>query len=196
MTFVVRKVRPALDEATIESVVQRWSKNPMLKPRLAKVVINIGVGESGERLQKAVQVLRELTGQEPSIRRAKRTVKGFGIRKGEPIAAVVTLRGQKAMEFLQKALEAVNWRVKASSFDDYGNVSFGIAEHISLPGVKYDPNIGVFGMDVAVKIERPGYRVMRRRRARSKVPRRHRVNKLDAMVYFIKELGAQVVTYG
>ncbi len=180
-------------EDEIEAVVEKWNKNPMLKPRIAKVVINIGVGESGERLQKAKQVLKELTGQEPSIRRAKRTIKEFGIRKREPIAVVVTLRGEKALSFLNRALEAVGRRVKASSFDDFGNFSFGISEHIILPGVKYDPNVGVFGMDISVKLERPGYRVMRRRVKRSKIPRRHRVSKIEAIAFFIKELGVRVM---
>jgi len=165
----------------------------MLKPRIAKVTVNIGVGESGERLQKAIAVLKELTGQEPSVRRARKTIREFKIRKGEPIAAVVTLRGERARNFLEKALEAIGRTIKASSFDDYGNVSFGIREHIMLPGVKYDPNIGIFGMDIAVTLERPGYRVMRRRRRRSRVPRRHRVSKLEAITYFIKELNVRVV---
>ncbi|RLG78002.1 MAG: 50S ribosomal protein L5 [Thermoprotei archaeon] len=177
----------------MNEVLKKWSSNPMLKPRIAKVTVNIGVGESGERLQKAAKVLKDLTGQEPSIRYARRTIKEFGIRKGEPIAVVVTLRGERARSFLEKALEAIGRRIKASSFDDYGNVSFGIREHIMLPGVKYDPNIGVFGMDVAVTLERPGFRVMRRRRRKSRIPRRHRVSKLEAITYFIKELNVRVV---
>ena len=183
----------AISEDVMNAVLRRWESNPMLKPRLAKVVVNIGVGSSGERLQKAARVLKELTGQEPSFRKAKRTIKEFGIRKGEPIAVVVTLRGQRARSFLDRALEAIGRRIKASSFDDYGNVSFGIAEHIMIPGVKYDPEIGIFGMDVAVSLERPGYRVMRRRIKRSTIPRRHRVSKIEAIVYFIKELNVRVI---
>lgn len=186
-------VKLAIDESIINEVLKKWSSNPMLKPRITKVTVNIGVGESGERLQRAIKVLRDLTGQEPSIRYARRTIKEFGIRKGEPIAVVVTLRGERARSFLEKALEAIGHRIKASSFDDYGNVTFGIREHIMLPGVKYDPNIGVFGMDVAVTLERPGFRVMRRHRKRSRIPRRHRVSKLEAIAFFIKELNVRVV---
>ncbi len=187
------KGKEVISEEEINEILKKWESNPMLKPRLAKVTINIGVGSSGERLQKAIKVLRELTGQEPSIRKAKKTIKEFGIRKGEPIAAVVTLRGKKALEFLNKALEAIGRRIKASSFDEFGNVSFGITEHIMIPGVKYDPEIGIFGMDVAVTLERPGYRVMRRRVKRSRIPRRHRVTKKEAIVYFIKELNVKVI---
>lgn len=180
-------------EADMESVVKRWLSNPMLMPRIGKVTVNISTGESGERLQKAARVLEELTGQKPSFRKAKRTIKEFGVRKGEPIAVVVTLRGAKALNFLLKALEAIGKRIKASSFDDFGNVSFGLQEHIMIPGVKYDPNVGVFGMDIAVSLERPGFRVMRRRVKRSVIPRRHRVSRLEAIAFFIKELGVKVV---
>ncbi|PUA33409.1 MAG: 50S ribosomal protein L5 [Zestosphaera tikiterensis] len=182
-----------ITDAVVDEVLKRWSSNPMLKPRLAKVTVNIGVGESGERLKKAAKVLQMLTGQEPSERKAKKTIKEFGVRKGEPIAVAVTLRGSKALEFLNKVLDALGRRVKASSFDGFGNVTIGIKEHIMLPGVKYDPELGIFGMDVCVTLERPGYRVMRRRVKKSRIPRRHRVSKVEAMVFFIKELNTRVV---
>ncbi len=168
---------------TIRAIRERWEQNPMLKPRIVKVTVNISVGESGERLEKAARVLEQLTGQKPSYRKAKKTIRDFGIRKGEPIAVMVTLRREKAMEFLKKAFEAIGWRLRESQFDEYGNISFGIKEHITIPGVRYDPEIGIFGMDVAITIERPGYRVLRRRRARKKhIPRRHRVTKEEAMI--------------
>jgi len=174
-------------------IIERWNSNPMLKPFIAKVTVNIGVGAETERLPKAMKVLEELTGQKPVPRRAKKTIKDFGIRKGENIAAIVTLRRDRAIQFLKKVFETVGYRIKASSFDDYGNVSLGIKEHIHMPGVRYDPEIGVFGMDVAITIERPGYRVMRRRRARSRIPRRHRVNKLEAMVLLKQMFGVEIV---
>ena len=161
-------------------------QNPMLQPRIGKVVVNICVGTSGEPLERAMRVLEELTGQKPCVRRAKKTIKPFGIRKGEPIACVVTLRGERAVEFLDRALEAVGRRLKASYFDEYGNFSFGIREHIDIPGTKYDPKVGIFGMDVCGSVERPGYRVMRRKRCRAKVPRKHRVSREEA-IRFIEE---------
>jgi len=97
------------------------------------------------------------------------------------------------VSFLKRALEAVGYRIKAESFDDAGNVCFGIKEHIQIPGVKYDPEIGIFGMDVCITIEKPGYRVMRRRRCRSHVPKRHRVNKLEAMILLKKLFGVEIV---
>ncbi|WP_440060050.1 50S ribosomal protein L5 [Thermogladius sp. 4427co] len=176
-----------------EKILEKWNSNPMLKPRIVKVTVNIAVGSATERLSKAMKVLEELTGAKPVPRRAKKTIRDFGIKKGENIAAIVTLRGEKAINFLRKALEAVGYRLKASSFDEYGNVCFGVKEHIHIPGVKYDPEVGIFGMDVCITIERPGYRVMRRRRARGRIPRRHRVTREEAMLLLRKELGVEIV---
>lgn len=172
-----------LEQSDVNKIISLWKSNPMLVPRIARIVINISIGGSSERLEKAVKLLNQLTGLEPSIRRAKKTIREFGISRRQPIAAIVTLRGSTAYEFLKKALSAVNNILKEESFDDYGNISFGIREHLLLPGVRYDPDIGIFGMDVAITIERPGYRVLRRRRCRvNNIPRRHRVTKYESML--------------
>jgi large subunit ribosomal protein L5 len=168
-------------------------QNPMRRLKIAKVVVNMAVGASGEKLAKAAQVLEQLTGRKPSFRKAKKTIKEFGIKKGESIACVVTLTKDKALEFLKRALAALDFKIKRSSFDEYGNFSFGIKEHISLPGVKYDPMLGVFGLDVCVTIERPGFRVMRRRRKRSNIGKSHRVTKEESMKFVEEVLGVKIV---
>ncbi len=173
---------------------ERWEKNPMLKPRIVKVTVNVSLGHGGERLVKVANILKEITGQEPKFRKAKRTIRDFGIRRGENIAVAVTLKGEKAIEFLKRAFEAVNHRIKFSSFDENGNVSFGIQEHINIPGVKYDPEIGVFGMDVCITIERPGYRTARRKvKKANRIPRRHRVSKEEAAALLIEEFGIKLI---
>lgn len=178
----------------VERILESWKRSPMSKPRIAKVTVNIAIGYSGERLQKAAGVLEMLTGQKPVFRKAKKTIRAFGVRKGENIAVMVTLRGERARAFLKKALEAVGFRIKRSSIDQFGNVGFGIEEYILIPGVKYDPEIGILGMDVYVTVERPGFRVMRRKRARKKsVPRRHRVTPQETMVLLSQEFGVQWV---
>lgn len=171
----------------IESFRAEWEKNPMLKPRIEKVVVNCCVGKSGEPLEKAMKIIEELTGQKPCYRRAKKTIKDFGIRRKEPIACLVTLRGEKAMEFLKRALDAVGNRIPISSFDKLGNFSFGIEEHISIPGTKYSPELGIIGMDVCVSLARPGYRVKYRRHARSKVGKNHRLTAEEAMAFMVSE---------
>ena len=175
------------------AILKKWESNPMLKPRIVKVTVNVSINPDFERLKKIVAVLEEITGSTPSLRKAKRTIREFGVKRGDYIAAAVTLRRNLAVEFLKRALDAIGYRLKASSFDDYGNVCFGVKEHIHLPGVKYDPEIGIFGMDVCITIERPGYRVMRRRRCKSTVPRRHRVSKLEAMVLLKNLFGVEIV---
>ncbi|PLJ77349.1 MAG: 50S ribosomal protein L5 [Thermofilum sp. NZ13] len=167
--------------------------HPMRRIFISKVVVNIGVGESGERLAKAAKLLEELTGQKPSLRRAKKSIKEFGVKRGENIAAMVTLRGEKAVSFLKRALAAVDNKIPEKSIDKHGNFAFGVKEHILLPGVKYDPEVGIFGFDVVVALERPGFRVARRRRKRSKVGSRHRVTKEETIAFLEKILGVQVV---
>lgn len=163
-----------------------WDKNPHLKPRLEKVTVNIAIGTSGEILTKAATVLETMTGQKPQYVGAKKSIKDFGIRKGENIAVKVTLRGEKADTFLKKVLVEKDFRLLRKSIDHYGNMSFGIKEHINVPGMKYDPNIGIFGFDVSVRLYRPGYRVRTRKVRKSKIPRRQYVSK-EEMILFLEE---------
>src|SRR5215207_3569716 len=124
------------------------SHSPMKNIAISKVVINIGVGRSGEPVEKAKRALNILAGQQPKVCGARNTVRDFGIHKGEPIGAMVTLRRDKAVEFLKRVIAAKGNIIKASSFDDFGNLSIGIHEHIDIPGTRYDPDIGIFWMYV------------------------------------------------
>lgn len=170
-----------------------YDKNPNLRPKLEKVVVNIAVGISGEILQKAASVLEKMTEQTPAFVTAKKSVKEFGIRKGENIAVKVTLRGEKAMSFLKRAMVEKDYKLLRKSFDDYGNFSFGVKEHINFPGMKYDPSTGIFGFDVSVRIVRPGYRVRTRKTKASKIPRRQFVSKDEAMLFMQENFDAEVV---
>ncbi len=164
----------------------------MLKPRIEKVVVNIGVGKPGEPLEKATRVLQDLTGQTPCKRNAKSTIRDFGIREGEPIACIVTLRDDKAVEFLKRVLPVVDNKISGHSFDNQGNFSFGIKEHIEIAGVKYDPEIGIFGMDICVSMRRPGYRVRTRRRREAKIGTRHILSAEEAKVFAKDTLGVEI----
>ena len=176
-----------------ERTPKRWEENPMLKPKIEKVVVNINVGKSGEPLEKAAKVLKDLTGQNPCKRKAKQTIREFGIRKGEPIACIVTLRKQRAIEFLKKVLPVVDNKLSKNCFDKYGNFSFGVKEHIEIPGVKYEPEIGIFGMDVCVSLSRPGYRVKKRRREKAKIGSKHILTQEEAMLFIEDSLGVETV---
>jgi large subunit ribosomal protein L5 len=176
-----------------DQMKKEWQKTPMSRPRIRKVTVNISVGQSGEPLERAGKVLQELTDQKPVKRKAKQTIRDFNIRKGEPIACKVTLRKDKAIDFLKKALEAVDNKIPRSCFDDRGNFSFGIKEHIEIPGTKYRPELGIFGMDVSVVIDRSGTRVKERRWAKSKLGRDHLLTPEESIVFVKDTIGVEVV---
>ncbi|MEM4598358.1 MAG: 50S ribosomal protein L5 [Candidatus Diapherotrites archaeon] len=157
-----------------------------------KVVINIGVGESGEKLQKAHKVLEEITGAKAVRTKAKVRQPKWGIRPGLEIGVKTTLRKEKAMEFLKRALAAKGFKISRSQFDENGNFAFGIKEHIEMPGTKYNPQLGVFGFDVIVALRRRGYRVKFRRYNKSKIGKKHRITKEEAIEYATKKLGIRV----
>ena len=174
-------------------MLEQWEEQPMLKPRIEKVVVNLSVGKSGEPLEKAYKVLKELTDQTPVKKKAKKTVRDFGIRQGEPIACVVTLRKQKAIDFLKKVLPVIENKILRSSFDKQGNFAFGLKEHIEIAGVKYDPDVGIFGMDVCVSMSRPGYRVKNRRKRKSTLGPKHVLTPEEAVVFIKQTLGVEIV---
>lgn len=176
----------------MQTVTETLSKNPMREIRLAKVIVHISVGKSGEMLERARKVLQELTAQKPCTRPAKMTVKEFGIREGEPIACLTTLRGGSAATFLKRSLEAVGNTLKRSSFDENGNFAFGIKEHIEIPGTKYVPELGIFGMDVMGTLERPGFRIKRRRIRPSSVGKSHRISREDAIKFLTEKFSIQI----
>jgi large subunit ribosomal protein L5 len=174
-------------------MVKKWEEQPMLKPQIEKVVVNLNVGKSGEPLEKAFKVLHEIAGQTPVKKNAKMSIRDFGIRKGEPIACVVTLRRQPAIDFLKKVLPVIDNKISKSSFDTQGNFAFGLKEHIEIPGVKYDPDVGIFGMDICVTINRPGDRVSDRRKRKAKVGRKHRLTPEEAILFTKQTLGVEIV---
>jgi large subunit ribosomal protein L5 len=105
---------------------------------------------------------------------------------------MVTLRRDKAAEFLGRAIAAKGNTIKASSFDNFGNLSIGIHEHIDIPGTKYDPEIGIFGMDVCLALARPGYRVSRKRN-KSNIGKSHRITREDAISFLKQSFGVEIV---
>jgi large subunit ribosomal protein L5 len=165
----------------------------MRQPKIAKVVVNIGVGEAGERLNKALKVLNMVTKQKPVTTIAKVTNRDLGVRTGMPIGCKVTLRGEKAEEFLKRALLIREYRIATYSFDKEGNMSFGISDYTDFEGMKYDPEIGIFGMDVNVVFKRPGFRVAKRRIQACKIPKKHRMTRNEAMSFMREQYKVEVV---
>ena len=167
-------------------------ENPMRKIRVSKVVVNIGLGKSGEAIERGKKVLEQVTGQSPAQTRAKKSVRDFGIHKGEPIGVVVTVRGEDTTPLIVKLLAAREKKLQESCFDPRGSVSFGIKEHIEIPGIRYDPAIGILGMNVSVLLERPGFRVARRNRRTSRVGKAHLISRDEAVQFFKDNFGATI----
>jgi large subunit ribosomal protein L5 len=166
--------------------------NPMREIRLAKVTVNMGAGaESATKLEKCKKILQSVTKKKIVITSThKRST--FGVAKNKPIGAMTTMRGTEAMEFLKKVIQALENKLKESQFDTNGNFSFGIHEYINIPGIRYDPDVGIMGMDVAVTLERPGYRVKKRRLRPRKVGKAHIIKKEEAIEWARKNLGVTI----
>ena len=173
--------------------MSQTQENPMKKISLEKVVLNMGLGKSGDIIEIAKNALKQIAGKTPASREAKATNRDWGVRKGEPIGVAITLRGEDATALLKRLFEAKGNEVKGKSFDNFGNYSFGINEHIDIPGVKYDPKIGILGLGVSVTLTRPGFGIRTRSKHKAKVGKKHIIKSEEAKDYLINEFGVTVV---
>lgn len=154
--------------------------------KLEKLTLNVGVGTPGERLESAKVLLERISGKKAVMTQSKDRNPTFKIRKGDNIGTKVTLRGKSAEEVLRKALDVKDGVLLESSFDRFGNVSFGIKEYIDFPGMKYDPKIGMMGFDVSVTLTKAGKRISTRKIATRRLPGKQRVSRQEAMEFLAK----------
>ncbi|HLB62127.1 MAG TPA: 50S ribosomal protein L5 [Actinomycetota bacterium] len=133
--------------------------NPMQVPRMDRVVVNMGVGDSlkdGKMLDAALEDLQVITGQRPIVTKARKSIAGFKLREGMAIGAKVTLRGDRMWEFLDRLLALAIPRIRdfrgldTKSFDGHGNYTIGITEQLIFPEVDYDKVLKIRGMDITV----------------------------------------------
>jgi len=166
-------------------------ENGMRKIRIEKVTVNMGVGQSGEEMKRAQKIIESITGEKAVQTKCKVKQPKWEIRPGLPIGLKAVLRKDKANAFLKKALEAKDNTLSKKNFDMHGNFGFGVHEYIDMPGIKYDPSLGIRGFDVLVTLERAGYRVKRRKIKRVKVGTKHAVHKDDAIGFMEKQFEVQ-----
>ncbi|RNJ77763.1 MAG: 50S ribosomal protein L5 [Nitrosopumilus sp. B06] len=164
----------------------------MKKITLGKLVLNMGVGKSGDAIEIAKRALDQISGKKSCSRNAKATQRDWGIRKGEPIGAAVTIRGDDAVALFKRLLDAKGNIVSGKSFDEFGNYSFGIKEHIDIPGVKYDPQIGILGLGASIALSRPGYAIRNRSKHKARIGRSHVITSQEAKDYLVREFGVTV----
>lgn len=166
--------------------------NTMQNPRIEKLTLNIGAGKDQSRLEKGMAVLKMITGIEPMKTVTKKRIPTWGLRPGLPIGCKLTLRKQKAVDVLKRLLEAKDRQLTPSQFDNAGNISFGIHEYIDIPGVTYDPKIGVLGLQVCLTLEKPGYRIKRRKIEQKDIPKKHTISKEEAMTFMQKTFNIKI----
>jgi large subunit ribosomal protein L5 len=140
-------------------LAERGYRNPMEAPRLEKIVVNMGVGDSlkdGRMLDAALDDLATITGQKAAVTRARKSIAGFKLREGMAIGAKVTLRGDRMWEFLDRLLATALPRIRdfrgldPNGFDGHGNFTMGVTEQLIFPEIDYDKVVKVRGMDITI----------------------------------------------
>ena len=166
--------------------------NPMREIKIEKLTLNIGAGKEQSKLDKSVLLLKNISGRSPIKTFTNKRIQEWDLRPGLPIGCKVTLRKSEAKELLVRLLDAKDNTLTATQFDNNGNISFGINEYIDIPGVKYDPNIGVIGLQACVTLERPGFRIKRRSLQKKKISPRHAIKKEDAIDFMKKNFNVKI----
>jgi large subunit ribosomal protein L5 len=158
----------------------------MKKISIEKITLNFGAGKEQKKLEKGIKLIKTLTGIEPVKTVTQKRIPGWGLRPGLPIGCKLTLRGNKAQEALNRLLEAKDRILSENNFDNHGNISFGLSEYIDIPGMSYDPEIGVIGLQVSLTLKRPGFRLRRRKMFNKPLSKKIIITKEDS-ISFMKE---------
>ena len=155
--------------------------NLMRQISIEKVTLNIGAGKDQTKLEKGLKLIKSIADHTPVKTFTKKRIQEWGLRPGLPIGCKLTLRKKKALDLLKRLLEAKDNTLQISNLDNEGNISFGISEYIDIPGVNYDPDIGIMGLQVCITLKRKGFRIRRRILKRRVIPRKHRIKKEEAI---------------
>ena len=166
--------------------------NQMRNIRVEKITLNIGAGKDQPRLEKGIALLSVIADSTPIKTVTSKRIQEWGLRPGLPIGCKLTLRKNKAIILLPRLLDAVDNKLSDKQFDENGNIAFGIQEYIEIPGVKYDPKIGIMGLQVCITLERPGYRIKKRKLLARKIPARHRISKQEAISFMAGNFNTRV----
>lgn len=161
---------------------EKKQKNKMREIKIEKIVL--GIGGTGEYLERGIRLLKLLTGREPCRTKASRRIPTLGVKPGLEVGAVVTVRKEKE-DLLKKFLIAIDNSLKKKQISE-NNFSFGIKEYIEIPGVEYQRDIGIIGFDVTVVFKRAGRRVGLKKIKRGKIPKRQVITP-EEIIKFMEE---------
>ncbi len=166
--------------------------NPMKNIKIEKITLNIGSGTNTAKLEKGMKLMQNLSGKPPVKTFTNKRIPTWGLRPGLPIGCKLTLRKNEARELLSRLLKAKENKLSSTQFDNLGNIAFGIHEYIDIPGAKYDPDIGIMGLEVCITLERAGFRVKRRMVKSSRISKKHSISRQDAIDYLKNEFNIAV----
>tara|TARA_Y100000310_G_C20593954_1_gene769538 strand:- start:65 stop:631 length:567 start_codon:yes stop_codon:yes gene_type:complete len=169
------------EQKTTEPVPQP-KQNPMREIRITSLSLNVGAGKDDAKLKKGLTLLKKITGLKPVKTTAKKRIPGWGLRVGLAIGCKVTVRKETDV-LLKRLLAAKDNTLLLKNFDQNGNLSFGIPEYIDIEGMEYDPDLKIMGLEVAVTLERPGFRIKKRKIKSQKVGKHHQITKDDAIQF-------------
>lgn len=161
--------------------------------RIEKITLNIGAGKEQSVLEKGMKLLKLIVPDSKPVKTiTNKRIPTWGVRPGLPVGCKVTLRKEQAKQILARLLYAKENILKETQFDNNGNVSFGIPEYIDIKDAKYDPDIGIMGLEVSITLERNGFRIKRRRLKTKKVSSKHKITKEEAIEFMKKEFNVKV----
>lgn len=154
----------------------------MKQVKLEKITLNCGAGTEPHRIEKSVKLLELISGGKPKINVTNKRIPAFGVRPGLKLGCKITVRGKEKMELLKRLLEAVGNKLSVKQINP-GSFAFGIKEYIEIPGVAYQREIGLLGLDVCVTLSRAGARVEKKKINRGKIPKRNKITKEETIKF-------------
>jgi len=164
-------------------------KNKMNEIRIEKVVLS--VGGTDDILEKGIKLLAKITSGKPIKKRSNKRIPSLNVRPGLDVGGMVTLRGKKADEVLKRLLGAIDFKLKKRQFSE-NSFSFGIKEYIEIPGMEYQRDVGIMGLDVSVAFAKPGKRVVRKKNKRGRLPKRQNISAEEIIEFMEKKFNIKL----
>ena len=158
--------------------------------RIEKVNLSIGTGQAGDPLDKAVKLIEAIGGSKAIQTVTSKRIPTWNVRPGLAVGCLVTLRKKKT-DVLKNLLIAIKNKLKKSQFSGR-TITFGVPEYIDIPEVRYDPEIGIIGLQVSVTLERPGFRVARRSTKKSKIGKKNQITSEETIEFMKNKFNIEV----